>query len=353
MITKQLILNQIEKIREDMISQFDNAIELLKDDKEADFVKGRWYYLNGCYAKYDKAANNFGFLYKGVTSNTIDMKTFKIWQPVTDFTELTELLKAEVIKRIGKGKPIGVRDVEAREMSKFSGDYKKDYANLLGEMTDYNPDTDTLYATGYGITIVYENRVFATVANDMQAKLEEAKLKYPIGTEFIMVNKIEKYKVVKGIRIGEVYYNYLYAIDSDGSSYGVIYDGDTDTWAEIIPQDKGAVLIEEAKKMPFYSKSCTIKLCSKIYKLEANIGEFLFTGTILFYQGAPIYNCNEWATIIQEPIIIDGKEVVIRGTMVGISDLVFSRRQIETFQSLNPIFTEILNRMEEKNGGKE
>lgn len=36
--------------------------------------------------------------------------------------------------------------------------------------------------------------------------------------------------------------------------------------------------------------------------------------------------------------------------MVGISDLVFSRRQIETFQSLNPIFPEILKRMEEKNG---
>ena len=146
----------------------------------------------------------------------------------------------------------------------------------------------TLYSFGHGCTIVYENGVFATVANDMQAKLEEAKLKYPIGTEFNCVVTNFKCKVVKGIAISDNYPNDLKAMADSGNQVGVIYDGATDTWA----------------------------------------------------------------TIIQEPIIINGKEVEFkRSGWVDINDMWFSKSELTALQSLNPIFTEILKRMEEKNNG--
>lgn len=135
---------------------------------------------------------------------------------------------------------------------------------------------------------VYHDGNYATIINPMQAKLEEAKLKYPIGTEFNCVVTNFKCKVVKGIAISDNYPNDLKAMADSGNQVGVIYDGATDTWA----------------------------------------------------------------TIIQEPIIINGKEVEFkRSGWVDINDMWFSKSELTALQSLNPIFTEILKRMEEKNNG--
>lgn len=83
----------------------------------------------------------------------------------------------------------------------------------------------------------------------MQAKLEEAKLKYVNGTEFKSVESGYKYKVENGIKIGgQGRENELYCINSNGIGMGVIYNGDTDTWAEIIPQDKGANTTQQTKR---------------------------------------------------------------------------------------------------------
>ena len=265
-----------------------NEAETLKNlNKPEDFVKGRWSSFTNIYIH--KSGIGFDSLKNfrtDLNNNTASTS------PVTDFTELTELLKAEVLKRIGKGKPIGVRDVMPLEqfdqeprLGTFT--FNKTHSDEIGRKWWYNQETDTLYNYGSGLAIVYENGVFATVANDMQAKLEEAKLKYPNGTEFKGAITKNIFRVYKGVTISEVNPKYIRAIDRDGEEKGLIYDGDSDTWSEIISQD---------------------------------------------------------------PIILDGKEVEIEDELCCINDIWFGKHQIETLQSLNPIFTEILKRMEEKNG---
>lgn len=150
--------------------------------------------------------------------------------------------------------------------------------------------------------------------------------------------------------------NDLKAMADSGNQVGVIYNGDTDTWAEIIPQDKGAVLIEEAKKRGF-KKGVVISKegINKKFSIEfrpIKESEFIYFPDvdILDSLSGHIYEKGQWATIIKEPIIIDGKEVDVSPTGCTIKGVAFHKYQIKTLQSLNPIFTEILKRMEEKNG---
>ncbi len=158
---------ELEQLRKDINARIDAIINTVINQKE-DFVKGRWYFLNGAYSKWNAGGYGTGFLSNKEFSNSIGMTVRKYWQPVTDFTELTELLKAEVIKRIGNGKPIGVRDVDDVELwnGRYSGGNDKFHCDKISDNWYYNQETDTLYNYGSGLAIVYENGVFATVANE-------------------------------------------------------------------------------------------------------------------------------------------------------------------------------------------
>jgi len=201
-------------------------------------------------------------------------------------------------------------------------------------------------------TSVYADGKYATIINPMQAKLEEAKLKYPIGTEFYGSLSKMRFKVCNGIKIGEDIKTNLYGIDSNGNSVGCIYCGSSDTWAEIIPQDKGAVLIEQAKKM--YPKGTKYKPVESMFPVNEVTSELRYG-----YYGNDGIDCDEggfvylngiWATIIEEPIMIDGKEVSLREHGCYLGEQYISKEAVISLQSLNPIFPEILERMEEKNG---
>lgn len=208
-----------------------------------------------------------------------------------------------------------------------------------------------------------EDGKYATIINPMQAKLEEAKLKYVNGTEFKSVDLGNReFTVHSGVKIGVEHTNKIFALDLNGVCCGTIYNGDTDTWAEIIPQDKGAVLIEQAKKMGFkegvhIDNGNLVGMSENRTKLYPLTNEFEYCpDSDMLYcittngNRWSIYHRDKWATIIQEPIIIDGKEVDVSPTGCTIKGVAFHKYQIKTLQSLNPIFTEILKRMEEKNG---
>ena len=335
---------ELEQLRKDINAKIDEAIKNLKD-----FVKGQWYKLNGAYAKYDLSGWGLGFFSNGEFSNRIGMTDTSLWQPVTDFAPLIELLKAEVIKRIGKGKPIGVRDIQPDEWDNCVYWTKND-SDKLGSMWHYVAETDTLYNKGeYNRTIVYENGVFATVAEEENLNHNKEHVTKELIKRGFVKGCSFKFKKDKGI------INSSGALDFDhfneDCNWVVYIDNETvienGEYATIIEQDKGAKLIEEAKKRGFNGGVYIENIHDK-QKAILSDGSFQYCSEkdYLYFGGQMIYEAGIWATIIEEPIMIDGKEVIIRGTMVGINDLVFSRRQIVSLQSLNPIFTKILERME-------
>lgn len=69
-------------------------------------------------------------------------------------------------------------------------------------------------------------------------------------------------------------------------------------YTEATNQEVEEALIKEAGRRGFKEKDLFIKLNDKQYQLEKEIGTFQFLANILFYQGAPIFNNGQWASII-------------------------------------------------------
>jgi len=121
---------------------------------------------------------------------------------------------------------------------------------------------------------------------------------------------------------------------------------------KMYPKDKGVVLIEQAKKM--YPKGTKYKPVESMFPVNEITSELRYgyygNDGIDCDEGGFVYLNGVWATIIQEPIIIDGKEVKIEDNVVYFGRCIMGKELVRNLQSLNPIFTEILKRMEEKNG---
>jgi hypothetical protein len=91
---KKEINEAIEALKTELESKF------VRNTKEPEFEDGVWYKhtMEDVFAIFTKNNENKGIIY-GDWFDDIVMNNTSNWQKVTDFTELTELLKKEAVKR--------------------------------------------------------------------------------------------------------------------------------------------------------------------------------------------------------------------------------------------------------------
>lgn len=123
-------------------------------------------------------------------------------------------------------------------------------------------------------------------------------------------NQLKEWFGVKELEVGKWYKrdsellvwndeNITYGIDSRGEFRNDLYFSVTVDCFEATDKEVEAALTKEAIKRGFVDADICILLEDKKYKLEKQKGCFQLLGSILFYQGAPIFHDGKWAEVIQ------------------------------------------------------